>query len=110
MSDKVRGGTPKTISPLCLGCRQAFIARGLNREELVYCGGIGPPFRVTFPVVECNRFDDKSQPPIYEMQNIAWIVRSRNRGPMGFTEGGRTEIVVEPPSRQYTTQEGPSNV
>lgn len=102
MSDKVYRGTPKTQTSMCLNCRNALTARGLNREEVVYCRATGnQALRVTFPVVECSSFDDKAQPALYQMENIAWIVKSRNRGPVGFVGDGKTEVVVEPPSQDY---------
>lgn len=99
--DKVRGGTPKAASSMCLSCRLAQVTRGINCEEIVICRSNGQGVRVSFPVVECSMYDDKSLPPLYEMQNIAWVIKSRNRGPMGFTEGNRTEITVEPPKHEY---------
>lgn len=107
--DKVRGGTPRGGSEsMCKSCRLAQITKGINNQELVLCRAAGNSLmRVNFPVVECSVYEDKSQPPLYEMQNIAWIVKSRNRGPMGFTEGERTEIIVEPPGHDGQHGIGP---
>jgi len=96
--DKVRDGTPISRESLCLGCRNARIVKGLNFERIVHCIAFGQQsIQISFPVVECSAYDDKSLPPLYEMKEIAWVVKSRNRGPMGFTDGSTTEITVEPP-------------
>jgi len=101
MSDKVRGGTPKMERALCFNCRNAHTVKGADLQERVYCnaGGYGPRF-VSFIVVECSVFDDKSRASRYEMEQIAWTVQSRNRGPMGFTEEGRMTVTIEPPKEQ----------
>jgi hypothetical protein len=98
--NKVHGGTPRGgTESICRSCRHAQVTRGTNNQELILCRAVGnQSVQVGFPVYECNSFDDKSQPPLYEMQNIAWIVRTRNRGPVGFTDtDSRTVITVEPP-------------
>jgi hypothetical protein len=97
--DKVHGGTPRGgRESMCKSCRLAQVTKGINNQELVFCRASGNGLEIKFPVVECSIYDDKSRAPLYEMQSIAWIVKSRNHGPMGFTEGGKTEIVIDPPS------------
>lgn len=56
------------------------------------------PRLVRFPIETCSRYDDKRQPERYDMDQIAWIIRTRNRGPMGFVGDGKTEVVIEPPA------------
>ena len=97
--DKVRGGTPKGSDSICLGCRHAFVIKGVNNQQIVHCQPVEKTIR--FPVYECSQFDDKSQPPLYEMQRIAWTVHSRNRGPMGFADGRQLEVVIEPPTKGF---------
>ncbi len=97
MADKVRGGTPKGSTSLCLRCRSAFVVRGLNLEEIVDCRKM--EMRMTFRVESCSQFDDKSRPSLYEMERVAWIVTSRNRGPVGFSGERTAEIHIEPPDQ-----------
>lgn len=107
MSDKVRGGTPKTTVSACLNCRNAQVVRGMNLQEVIYCRAAGgnQPVRVGFPVTECSVFDDKRVPALYQMEEIAWTVQSRNRGPIGFNNGGGMEITLQPPNQNPPTQQ-----
>ena len=97
--DKVRGGTPKTTASLCMSCRNCHAIRGVNFEERIFCYRMSPPTNeVHFPVVECTQFDDKRVPSLYDMEQIAWHVKSRNRGQVGFVGKEDAEVTVEPPS------------
>ena len=99
MSDKVIGGTPQGSLSLCRLCRMAHHIRGLNLQEEIYCRAVTPMIRIAFPVETCSIFDDKRMPSLYMMEQIAWSVQSRNRGPVGFEDEGRTRVTVEPPSQ-----------
>jgi hypothetical protein len=103
--DKVHGGTPRgnSTESMCKSCRNARVTRGVNNQELIFCM-IGHGIRIHFPVTECSVYDNKGQPPLYEMQNIAWVIHSRNRGPIGFAGEGRTELVIDPPGQQSPSQ------
>ena len=110
--DKVRGGTPKGFQSLCTTCRFAQVIRGLNLQEEVFCRAANPVMRVSFPVETCSLYDDKRIPSRWDMEQIAWVVQSRNRGPMGFAgESSRLQITIEPPNKPQettTTQGQPS--
>lgn len=102
--NKVQGGTPKTAKSLCIGCRNATILKGLNFEEVIYCSelpGWSGESKITFPVVECSKFDDKSRPSLNDYYKTGWVIESRNRGPVGFTDGieTKTEITIKPPKK-----------
>ena len=97
--DKVRGGTPQGSKSLCANCRNAQNVRGLNFQEICICRVTGYPIRITFPVETCSAFSDSRTPALHEMYNIAWVIHSRNRGPMGFADGAKTEITIDPPDR-----------
>lgn len=100
MAIKVLHGTPKGGKSLCYSCRNAVIVKGINFQELVYCNGVHPTVDIKFPVVECSVFDDKAAVSRYEMEQIAWTVQSRTRGPMGFASGDNMEITIEPPKKE----------
>lgn len=98
MSDKVIGGTPRGIESKCTTCRAAQVMRGVNLQSVIYCQSLPRNPRITFPVEECSLYDDKRNPSLYDMQQIAWEVHSRNRGPVGFGDGVRhMEVVISPP-------------
>ena len=60
--------------------------RGMS-EEITLCGaGQGMnPFRVLRPVVECNEYENKNTPALWQLEKIAWkfSVDNQNR-PAGF--------------------------
>ena len=100
MKFKVVGGTPKGGgASACASCRNAIIIKGINREEVVNCKKLSERTtnsNIRFQVVECTEYDNKSLPSISDMYDTAWIIKSRNRGPIGFA-GTNAEIVIEPP-------------
>lgn len=95
--DKVRGGTPRGLESMCTTCRSAHRIIGLNLQTVVFCRATAKGDRVTFPVSECSLYDDKRVPSLYDMQTIAWEVKSRNRGQAGFAGDGGMDIIVTPP-------------
>jgi hypothetical protein len=98
--DKVIGGTPRGVESLCSTCRAAHRVIGLNMQTVTYCAALPRSPRVTFPVSECSVYDDQRLPSLDAMRQIAWEVKSRNRGPVGFApDQERMEIVIEPPQR-----------
>jgi hypothetical protein len=98
MADRVIGGTPKGTKSLCLTCRAAHHVSGLNLQHVVYCQKLNPSARITFPVETCSGYDDKRVPALYQMEEIAWQVQSRNRGAVGFAGGRDLTIQIVPPS------------
>lgn len=99
MSDKVYGGTPRGVKSLCATCRFGQYMRGVNLQQDSFCLRLGaPPIRIGYSVELCNGYEDKRSPSIYDMQQIAWSVTSRNRGPVGFKGDGSADVSIEPPS------------
>jgi hypothetical protein len=42
-------------------------------DEVIMCSELNRPHdRITFKVIECSRYDDKSRPSLGSMQSIAW--------------------------------------
>lgn len=93
---KVRDGTPKTATSLCVTCRNATIVKGTNLQQLVRCSDLER--LINFPVADCTGYENKAHPRMYQLEEIAWIVQSRARGPAGF-QGDRTEIEIVPPKK-----------
>jgi hypothetical protein len=93
MKVKIRGGTvDHGEPPLCATCRFATVTRGRTlREELVFCGRM--PFterRVKFPVTACSEYSDRRHPTLWQMEEIAWVLRSNpSRKTIGFVEARR---------------------
>jgi len=100
MADKVIGGTPRGVESLCSTCRHAHRIVGLNLQTVVYCNGLPRSPQVQFPVAECSIYDDQRLPSLDAMRHIAWEVKSRSRGQVGFApDPQRMEIVITPPSK-----------
>lgn len=105
MADKVQGGTPTGMRSQCYNCRMAHVIRGVNLQEQIWCGAHGSPrIRIQFPIFDCNIFDDRRVPSLYQMEQIAWSVTSRNRGAVGFGGSAASEIHIEPPSESNKNQ------
>ena len=99
MADKVIGGTPLGNRTLCSTCRLAHHIRGINMQEQTICRGYTNPMPMRFPIETCSIYDDKRVPSLYQMEQIAWAVTSRSRGPVGFGGEFTHEIHIEPPDR-----------
>lgn len=67
----VRFGTPQFHgTSLCANCRNLATMQGtsMNQGRQV-CEVFGP---ITHVVTSCNKHDDASRPPVYELENTAW--------------------------------------
>ncbi len=87
MRFKIYGGTARDDEPsLCLSCRHATIIRGRNLHEIVDCGRLSQDdSRITFPVTFCSGYSDRRQPTVFQMEQIAWVLRSdATKKPIGF--------------------------
>ena len=88
MQIKVHGGTTKDGKRLCDSCTHAFIARGLNNEELVKCCMGMDQVVIPFKVIDCNRYQNRNHPSLYDMGETAWILRTDRSGlKIGFVSG-----------------------
>lgn len=77
MSFKIVGEhTPNhSVKSLCVTCRHAQIVKGQRADEsITLCGGGKgmESWRVRMHVSSCTDYDDKSRPPLWEMEKIAW--------------------------------------
>jgi hypothetical protein len=93
MKVRIRGGTVNHGEPsLCLTCRNATIVKGRTlRDEIVSCNRIrhGNAL-ITFPVTSCTSYWDSRVPTLWQMEEIAWVLRSNpSRKTVGFVEARR---------------------
>jgi len=66
---------------LCNSCIWAHIQRGFRESEEVVLCNYGPNMRqVPFAVAECTDYNDKRIPSRKDMEDIAWILRSKDAG------------------------------
>lgn len=100
---KISGETPKSGKAICTSCKYAKMATGQNCEERIICsGGIFDTSRglVTIKVAQCSQYHPMNMAWKYEMEQMAWIVQARKRGPTGFSkpEDGTMEVTIKPPN------------
>jgi len=93
MRVKIRGGTVRhDQSSLCLSCRYGTVIKGpALRHEIVECGQLSSDHnRITFPVVSCTHYVERTHPTLREMEEIAWVLRSDPRKKqIGFVEASK---------------------
>jgi hypothetical protein len=50
-----------------------LVVRGYAQSEHVsWCDALFAPVRITFPVLECNRYINATMPAVEAMEEIAW--------------------------------------
>jgi hypothetical protein len=98
-SIKVHGGTPQGSKSICLTCTNAFVAHTGNLQTVVRCRSLVDDPTVPQPVVQCSHYEDKRIPSKYDMEKIAWVIETRNRGAAGFS-GAEREVQIRPPKKR----------
>ncbi len=82
---KVLQGTRSPHGPrLCDTCQCGLVRRGAaESDEHIYCTVTEREVRSR--VMECSRYIDRSKPSLWDMQQIAWVLRTDSkRQKMGF--------------------------
>jgi hypothetical protein len=97
----IKGATPQGGKSLCVTCKHAQIVKGQNCEGLVYCNANLFSYNkgvVSFKVAECSSFHPSNIAWLREMNEMAWIIEARHRGPKGFeTPDSEMETIITPP-------------
>lgn len=78
----IRNGTATgNGTPLCHTCRWATIVRGPRLDhEIISCSRLSDRrSRITFPVVSCTGYSDRSLTSLRDMEDVAWVLRSDER-------------------------------
>ena len=88
MSVVIRTGKPQVSESLCNSCYWAHIQRGFaESEEIILCAFLRPARLVPFKVSQCSDYHDKRIPSRRDMEEIAWIIRTKNvNRQAGFTK------------------------
>lgn len=99
---KIHGATPKSGKSICLTCKKGTVVKGQNCQEIVLCGlfGDGSRGRVPFRVAECGDYHPLNVPWLHEMEEMAWKIEAKKRGPVGFndpTAREEMEVVITRP-------------
>ena len=97
MSVVIRSGKPQVSEPLCNSCYWAHIQRGFaESEEVILCAFLRQPHAVPFKVSFCTDYNDKRVPSKADMEEIAWIIRTKDvNRQVGFSQNGKPEVEQE---------------
>jgi hypothetical protein len=75
----IKNGKPQTSDSLCNSCYWAHIQRGFaESEETILCAFLTPARLVPFKVQQCTDYNDKRVPSKRDMEEIAWIIRTKD--------------------------------
>ena len=94
---RIQGGTPRGGESLCDSCYWAHIQKGYaESEEVVLCAFLHPARLVPFKVRHCSDYCDKRIPSKRDMEDIAWIIRTKdvNRR-VGFSADEQDDELAE---------------
>lgn len=79
---KIKDGT-RSGQSLCRTCRFAHNIRGASdSQELTKCSALER--QVPFSVVECNKYENKATPGLWDMKEIAWVLSTDKQKKFGF--------------------------
>jgi hypothetical protein len=91
---KILRGTRSADAPrLCDTCQSGLVRRGAaDSDEQIFCTIVEDEVRTR--VVECNRYVDRSQPSLWDLRQIAWVLRTdTKRQKLGFLPAREWEKV-----------------
>ena len=82
---KIHGGTVSGKENLCRTCSRCFIRKGIDtgRETMICLKNYETPIVLSEGAAECNEYEDKRRPPLYQMEKIAWQL-NLDRKNVGF--------------------------
>jgi hypothetical protein len=111
---KIKDGTPEGAQSLCVTCRWSHIVKGFSAsQEITRCRWVADDPLVSFPVNQCNSYDDRRLASKLDMEKIAWILLTKKAGrTIGFVtskqfreiEGDDAEII--PAARMHQIKTG----
>jgi hypothetical protein len=93
MSIVIRNGRPQVSESLCNSCYWSHIQRGFAGSEVVIlCAFLRPARLVSFKVSQCTDYNDKRVPSKTDMEEIAWIIRTKDvNRQVGFSKVDESE-------------------
>ena len=93
----IRGAKPQASESLCNSCYWAHIQRGFaESEEVILCAFLRPARLVPFKVSQCTDYEDKRVPSRKDMEDIAWIIRTKDvNRQVGFSNDAEQAVEQE---------------
>jgi len=108
---KVYGGTAIGQDSRCDSCVFSRVIRGYSESECItLCDRLYEAIRIPFKVRECTDFIDKRLPRIEHLEDIAWIIRSKNAGHRAGFGPDAVEIPGEDQAAEETPEEIPEGI
>lgn len=99
---KVYGGTPVGQDSKCDTCVYARIIRGYSEsEKITLCDRIFEPIRIPFRVRECSDYLDRRLPCVEDLEDIAWVLRSKSAG----KKAGFIPVIATEEAKEETEQD-----
>lgn len=84
---KVREGTISSGPLLCQSCYHGLVMRDDGNRQIVRCGWGSHESFIKMKVVQCNRYRNRAEPSLSDMEEIAWrIVTDKRGGKIGFVD------------------------
>ena len=83
MKVSVFNGTPRGDKDLCASCR--FGARRVTRGGRVHTRCHQFDGWVRDYIERCSTYQDRATPDLYELEKIAWVLRTDKKGTLGFS-------------------------
>jgi len=63
---------------MCDSCQSGVVRKGASEsDEHIFCTHIN--CGVEIRVVECNQYQDRSQPSLWDMRQIAWVLQTDSK-------------------------------
>lgn len=93
---KVLNGTRSLLAPrLCDSCEYGVVRKGASEsDEHVFCNHIRRGVKIR--VVECNQYQDRALPSLWDMRQIAWVLQTDSkRQKVGFMRAKEWERKYE---------------
>lgn len=94
MRFKIHGTHTTKGEPLCPSCSHSFVRKGAAQgDEDTLCNVFyEDAIPITYPVIECNRYNNRDIPSLSEMNKIAWFITSdRRTGKVGFIHASKAD-------------------
>lgn len=108
---KVYGGTSIGQDSRCDSCVYARVIRGYSESECItLCDRLYEAIRIPFKVRECTDFIDKRLPRIEHLEDIAWVIRSKNAGHRAGFSTGAVANAGEDQAAEQTPEEIPEEI
>ena len=74
------------MTSLCQTCRSGLVTTRDNGWLTIHCQVSHPPMRMPTDITRCSEYEDRRTPASYEMEKIAWTLRTDQKGQvLGFT-------------------------